>query len=76
LHFADVRKAPHDASRISVKLNGESAIENLALAAPTDATWQPVVKEIRNVRIEKDLVIDLDATEGTAVLNAVEAIRE
>jgi hypothetical protein len=76
LHLADVRAKPHEASTVSVKLNGASAVENLALAAPKDGEWRPVVKELRNVRIEKDLVIDVDASQGTAVLNAVEAIRE
>jgi outer membrane protein assembly factor BamB len=76
LHLADVRRQPHDVTTLGVTLNGERAVESLTLAAPADGVWQPVVREIPHVRVTKDLVIELDATQGRGVLNAVEAIRE
>jgi outer membrane protein assembly factor BamB len=76
LHFADVRQQPHETSTVSVHLNGQRAVDNLTLPPPTDAGWQPVVREIRGVRIEQNLVIDLEAVHGSPVLNAVETIRE
>jgi hypothetical protein len=76
LHFADVRRQPHEATTLGVMLNGERVIDRLTLSPPTDDVWQPVVREIPHVRVTKDLVIELDALQGRAVLNAVEAIRE
>jgi hypothetical protein len=74
LHFADVRNKPHDATALDVALNGERVVENLTLASP--ANGPPVVREIKHVRVERDLVVDITAKQGAAILNAIEAVRE
>jgi outer membrane protein assembly factor BamB len=76
LHFADARKDRAAPSRFHVKLNGQRVIDNLSLAAAADFAWQPIVREVPTVRVEKDLLIELEPIEGTPLLNAIEAVRE
>jgi outer membrane protein assembly factor BamB len=70
LHFADARTKPHEPTTMQVRLNGRPAIENLTLSP------EPQVREVQHVRVEKDLVVELEAKEGVPILNAIEAVRE
>lgn len=75
LHFAEDRADLKETTVLDVLLNGKEAVAGVSLE-PSGDSVQPVVKEVRNVRVERDLVIDLRAKQGRTVLNAVEAIRE
>lgn len=78
LHFAEARADAKEPTVLDVQFNGKAVVEGLSLtpAPDEDSPVKPVVREIRNVRIERDLQIELRAQHGTPVLNAVEAIRE
>lgn len=78
LHFAEARSGAKEPTVLNVRFNGKEVVEGLSLtpAPDEDSAVKPVVREIRNVRIERELVIDLRAQHGTPVLNAIEAIRE
>jgi hypothetical protein len=78
LHFAEARAGVKEPTVVDVQFNGKAVVEGLSLApAPDeDSPVKPVVREIRNVPIERELLIELRARHGTPVLNAVEAIRE
>ena len=66
LHFADARTRPHEATTMSVRLNGKTAVENLTLAPPKDEQVQPtIVREVKNVHVERELAIELEASQGT-----------
>lgn len=76
LHFADGQAERQTPLSVSVKLNGQPAVTGLALPVMTDDRVQPVLHEVRGVSVEKEVVIELEATNGAPVLSAVEAIRE
>lgn len=76
LHFCDGVAATGEKNVLDVLFNGQPVTTGLALAPPAGSGLQPVVREVRNVRVERDLVIDLRPQQGTTMLNAIEAIRE
>ena len=76
LHFAEAREGVAEPTILDVHFNGSQVISGLNLELPVEKQLRPVVREIRNVRVERDLVIDLKPLKGIAILNGVEAIRE
>ena len=77
LHFAEARAGATEPTVLDVMFNGNRVVTGLSLGLPVEENAvQPIVQEIRNVRIDRELVIDLQARQGTPILNAVEAIRE
>ncbi len=76
LYFAEGRPDVKEAPVLDVLFNGKQVASKLSLAPPDGQTLRPVVQEIKHVRVERDLVIDLRAEQGKPVLNAIEAIRE
>ncbi|MDO8943548.1 MAG: malectin domain-containing carbohydrate-binding protein, partial [Desulfobacterales bacterium] len=78
LHFAEARTDAKEPAVVDVQFNGKEVVSGLSLtpAPDVDSVIKPVVREIRNVPIERDLLIQLRAQHGTPVLNAIEAIRE
>lgn len=76
LHFAEPRENLDQPVVLDVLLNGNSAVSALELPRPVANQLRPLVREIPNVRVTKDLVIDLKARQGIPILNAIEAIRQ
>jgi hypothetical protein len=77
LHFANVRPQPQEAVTFDVLLNGERAVTDLTLpAASGEGAWQQTVREIPQVRVQKDVVVELVAKQGRPLLSAIEAVRE
>ena len=76
LHFAEAREGVVEPTILDVHFNGSQVISGLNLELPVEKQLRPIVREIRNVRVERDLVIDLKALKGVAILNGVEAIRD
>lgn len=76
LHFAEARTDATEPTVLDVLFNGEQVVTGLSIGLPEANGVRPVVSEIRNVKVEGDLVIDLRAQQGRPVLNAIEAIRE
>ena len=76
LHFAEAREGVAEPTILDVHFNGSQVISGLNLELPVEKQLRPIVREIRNVRVERDLVIDLKALKGVAILNGVEAIRD
>jgi outer membrane protein assembly factor BamB len=76
LHFADGRAKSDSPATFDVSFNGNRVIEGLALETVADGPLKTVVREFRGVPVQRDLVIDLESETGTAILNAIEAIRE
>ncbi len=76
LHFTAGIDDSAEKSVLEVAFDGKPVVTDLSLAAPSEKGLRPVVKEIRNVRVDKNLVIDLQAIHGTTTLSAIEAIRE
>lgn len=76
LHFAEGRANVNETTVLDVLFNGKEVASKLPLTPPEGETLRPVVQEIKNVRVERDLVIDLRAEQGKPLLNAIEAIRE
>lgn len=76
LHFADPGADEAQPTVLDVSFNGKAVANGLKLPFSKDGLLQPIVHEVRNVRVERDLVIDLQAKQGQPILNAIEAIRE
>lgn len=76
LHFAEGRADARQPTVIDVLFNGQEVASKVSLTPPEGETLRPVVREIKHVRVERSLVIDLKAEQGLPILNAIEAIRE
>lgn len=73
LHFAEPRT---QTTVLDVLFNGSRVLTDVSVAASVEDSLQPTMREIRNVLVERDLVIDLQAKSGSAILNAIEVVRE
>lgn len=76
LYVAEGRPDVKESTVLDVLFNGKQVASKLSLAPPEGETLRPAVQEIKHVRVERELVIDLRAEQGKPVLNAIEAIRE
>lgn len=76
LYFAEGRPDFKESTVLDVLFNGKQVASKLSLSPPDGETLRPAVQEIKHVRVERELVIDLRAEQGKPVLNAIEAIRE
>ena len=74
LHFANAGDAS-EATTFDVQLNGAVALENVELK-PVHDGGEPIVHEIKNVKVTDNLTIALTSKEGAAVLNAIKVVRE
>lgn len=73
LHFA---QPSDEATQLDVFFNGDRVVADLSLDPPSKESLRPVVCEIKNFRVDHELVIDLKAQKGKPILNAIEAVRE
>lgn len=76
LHFADITSGNSESRKLSVRLNGELAVDDVALKPADGDHLSPVVHEIKGVPVKDKVVIELVASQGRPLLSAVEAIRE
>jgi hypothetical protein len=74
LHFANAGDAS-EATTFDVQLNGAVALENVELK-PVHDGGEPIVHEIKSVKVTDNLTIALTSKEGAAVLNAIKVVRE
>ncbi len=78
LHFADLREGASEETEMMVILGEGNAVREVPvrLTPPGDEPLKPTVVEVENMVVAGDLKIRLEASEGTPMLNAIEAIRQ
>ncbi len=72
LHFAAIDPASTDAVTFDVRVQGEPALTDVVLDPAKPAA---VIRELSGIRVENNLVLELEPKQGVARLNAIEVIR-
>ncbi|MCH7686738.1 MAG: PQQ-binding-like beta-propeller repeat protein, partial [Planctomycetes bacterium] len=82
LHFAEIEEGVEKGDRVfDVKLQGRTAVENLDVLAAAQGRGRNIVREIKDVKVTDNLVIELvpQATSSDPnqqpILNAIEILR-
>ncbi len=81
LHFADADESAQAGERVfNVVMQGKTVLENLDVAAAAGGSNKALVREVANVKVTSDLVIDLvpsskESGKTPPTLNAIEVLR-
>jgi hypothetical protein len=77
LHFAELEKDTRPGDRVfDVKLQGQTAIAGLDVVREAGGSERALTRELRRVKVENNLVIELVPVKGGPILSAIEVERE
>jgi outer membrane protein assembly factor BamB len=77
LHFAELQSATKPGERVfDVKLQGKTVAAALDVVQAAGGAQRALTREVRRVRVEDNLVVELNPIKGEPILSAIEVERE